>query len=384
MVDEKYINAKSVYLNKNYDEAYSLFNEIVLLDPNNYMSIIYKGFCLVWKTTLTEPHHVDMVSAIKNGFDVLRKLPEKPNNYVSECIEIINELNKFVMFSAKLFLDKFNYEYNEYVKNKKKTNEYKDYSGAQGNTSFVEENLKKIEEKYVKEQKDYITGISLTAAAYNTSMEIILYDVMNGTEEVYSLDNYITLLSISKSIYARFRDIKVPKQVLDRTEAIYNFCNKKVDYYQNNKKEEYWSNHSEEKTDIENKIKQDKESINQKEEEIINLTESKKKLTLDLSESPSYLHQQEHIRKLADVNNTLLSLGAFDIKKRKQLLDEKEKLEGIIKGFGQNIKNEKEAVENKFKADKKAIDDKINQLQNDIINLKRDISANERLLNQNR
>ena len=384
MVEEKYFNAKNVYLNKNYDEAYSLFNEIVLLDPNNYMSIIYKGFCLVQKTTLTEPHHVDMVTAIKNGFDVMRKLPERPTNYVSECIEVINEMNKFISFSANLYLEKFNYEYNEYVKNKKETSQYRDYSGAQGISEFVEEKLKEIEDKYVKEQKDYITGISLTAAAYNTCMEIILYDAMSSNEEVYTLDNYITLTSITKSNYSRFKDIKVPKQVLEKSEKIYAFCNGKVEFYQNNKKDEYWASHAEEKTELENKIKQDQENIRLKEEEIINLSESKKKLTLDLSESPSYLQQQEHIRKLADVNNQLLSLGAFDIKTRKKLLDEKEKLEEIVKGLGQNVKNEKDAVEEKFKADKKAIDDKINQLQNDIINLKRDISNNERLLNQNR
>ena len=384
MVEEKYFNAKNVYLNKNYDEAYSLFNEIFLLDSNNYMSIIYKGFCLVWKTTLTEPHHVDMVTAIKNGFEVIRKLPERPVNYVSECIEIINEMNKFVLYTLNLYLDKFNFEYNEYVKNKKETVHYRDYSGNQGNTEFVEKKLKEIEDRYLKEQRDYITGISLSATSFNVSVEIILSDVMHGGEEVYSLDNYITLLSIVKSTLTRFKDIKVPKEILERTEIIYNFCNKKVELYQNSRKEEYWASHSDEKTEIENKIKQAQESIKQKEEEIINLGESKKKLTLDLSESPSYLHQQEHIRKLAAVNNTLLSLGAFDIKKRKQLLDEKAKLEEIIKGLGQNVKNEKEAVETKFKADKKAIDDKINQLQNDIINLKRDINNNERLLNQNR
>ena len=60
------------------------------------------------------------------------------------------------------------------------------------------------------------------------------------------------------------------------------------------------------------------------------------------------------------------------------------KLEIAVKGLGDNVKKEKEEVENKFKSEKKAIDDKINQLQNDIINLKRDISDYEKTLNQNR
>ena len=60
------------------------------------------------------------------------------------------------------------------------------------------------------------------------------------------------------------------------------------------------------------------------------------------------------------------------------------KLEIAVKGLGDNVKKKKEEVENKFKSEKKAIDDKINQLQNDIVNLKRDISDYEKTLNQNR
>ena len=68
----------------------------------------------------------------------------------------------------------------------------------------------------------------------------------------------------------------------------------------------------------------------------------------------------------------------------KELNEEKNKLDDIIRRQGNNVKSERDKVEEKFKNEKKAIDDKINQLQNDIINLKRDINNNERLLNQNR
>ena len=56
----------------------------------------------------------------------------------------------------------------------------------------------------------------------------------------------------------------------------------------------------------------------------------------------------------------------------------------LIRKLDNNIKSEREEVESKFNSEKKAIDDKINQLQNDIINLKREIDSNEKLLNQNR
>jgi len=381
---EKLAQAKKIYFEKKYDEAYSLFSEVIANEPNNYIAIAYRGFCLVYKTTLTEPHHVDMVAAIKQGYEVARSLSEKPISYSNDCLELINEVNKFSLTSLQMYTDKFNFEYNEYVKKKKETLDYESYSGKQGNTKYIQEKIEELETKYKKEQVDYMTGINLTGVAFNTSLEIILYDVMKTNIELFTLENYTTILSIVKSIYTRFKEARMNTQILEKTKVLFDFCTSKVNHFQTDKKEEYWATHKEEKEELENKIKTAKEEINKKEEEIINLGESKKKLTLDLSESPSYLHQQENIRKLAKVNDTLNSLGAFDIKTRKKLLDEKEKLEKIVKGLGENVKNEKAAVEEKFKSEKKAIEDKINQLQNDILNLKRDISSYERTLNQNR
>ena len=381
---EKLGQAKQIYFAKKYDEAYSMFSEIIANEPNNYMAIIYRGFCLVYKTTLTEPHHVDMVAAIKQGFDTLRKQSEKPISYVSDCLEIINEVNKFILSSLKMYSDKFNFEYNEYVKNKKNTLDYEKYSGQQGNLEYVETKKEELETKYKKDQVDYVTGINLTGVAFNTSLEIILYDVMKTNVELFNLDNYTTMLSIIKSTFTRFKEARMSNQVLEKTLVLYNFCNDKVNRFQEGKKEEYWSSHKEEKVELETKIKQDKEEITKKEKEISDLEESKTRLTMDLSASPSYIHQQENIRKLTQVNDTLNKISAFDIKTKKKLTEEKTRLEKVIKGLGENVKREKIEIEEKFKSDKKAIEDKVNQLQNDIVNLKREISNNEKLLNQNR
>ena len=41
---EKLGEAKRIYYEKKYDEAYSMFSEVISNDPNNYMAVIYKGF----------------------------------------------------------------------------------------------------------------------------------------------------------------------------------------------------------------------------------------------------------------------------------------------------------------------------------------------------
>ena len=349
----------------------------------NYMAIIYKGFNNAYQTTLEMPHHVDMVSAIKEGYDVVRS-SNKPDNYVNNNLEVISEINNFTIFSIKMYMDKFAYEFNEYKTKKKKTNDYDKYSGEQTNIKYVEKTLSEIEEKYKVEQSHYLTGISLSAMAYHTSMDIVLDDVLNSKEEIYSLDNYISLLSITKAMYSRFKDAKLGEPLLSHVKKLYDFCNDKVNFYQTGRKEEYWGAHEEEKNDIENKIKQCNEEIKNKEKEISDLEENKSKLTLDLSTSQSYIRQQEFIKKLDDVNKQIDKLGLLDIKNKKKLNNEKKELIEIIRKLGNNVKSEKEEVEEKFKNEKKAIDDKINQLQNDIVNLKRDISNNEKLLNQNR
>ncbi len=233
---EKLGEAKRIYYEKKYDEAYSMFSEVTSNDPNNYMAVIYKGFCKVYKTTLTEPHHVDMVSAIKDGFALARSLNDKPN-YHNDCLEVINEVNKFILQSVKMYYDKFDFEHNEYVKNKKNALDYEKYSGKQVNAKYEEERVEQIENKYKKEQTDYITGINLTGVTFNTSLEIVLYDVMNTNTELFNLDNYITLLSIVKSTLNRFKDVKMSMQVLDKTKRLYDFCEGKVKYYQAGKKE---------------------------------------------------------------------------------------------------------------------------------------------------
>ena len=43
MDDERFLRAKKVYLEKKFEEANSLFSEIIAYS-NNYMAIIYKGF----------------------------------------------------------------------------------------------------------------------------------------------------------------------------------------------------------------------------------------------------------------------------------------------------------------------------------------------------
>ncbi len=383
MEDEKLLHAKQVYLEKKYEEANSLFSEIIA-STNNYIAVIYKGFNNAYQTTLETPHHVDMVSGIKQGYEIVRSQSEKPINYVTVNLDVINEIDKFTIFSVQMYLDKFNYEYNDYATKKKKITDYNKYSGDQTNTKYVDKELKEIEEKYAKEQTKYMTGINLTAVAYNTSMEIVLSDVMNNQEDIYTLDNYITLLSITKSIYYRLKDCKVDNKILEKSKELFDFCNKKVSYYQDGIKEEYWNQHKGEKEEIETKIKEAKDNIKLKEDEIQKLETEKSKLTLDLNMSISYRKQQEFKTKLETINNSINSLGVFDLKKKKDLLAEKMKTEDIIRRLDNNIKSETADVEAKFNDQKKAIDNKINQLQNDIINLKRSIDLNEKLLNQNR
>ena len=382
MDDERFLRAKKVYLEKKFEEANSLFSEIIAYS-NNYMAIIYKGFNKAYQTTLTDPHHVDMVTAIKEGYDVVRR-GSLPENYINNNLEIISEIDKFTMFSLQMYIDKYTYEYNEYKNKKKQTNDYNKYSGDQSNVDYVEKKLNEIEENYKKAQNDYLAGISLSAVAYATSMEIVLDDVLTTKEEIYSLDNYISLTSITKSIYSKFKDSKLGEPLLSKVKKLYDFCNDKVNYLQTGKKEEYWASHKEEKEELESKIKQAKDDISSKEQEIEKLNKDKSELTLDLSTSPSYIKQQEFIKKLDEVNKKLDKVSILDLKKKKELNEEKNKLVDIIRRLGNNVKSERDEVEDKFKNEKKAIDDKINQLQNDIVNLKREIDSNEKLLNQNR
>ena len=73
----------------------------------NYMAMIYKGFNSAFQTTIETPHHVDMVAGIKQGYETVRSLEEKPISYVDNNLEVITEINKFIIFSIELYLNKY-------------------------------------------------------------------------------------------------------------------------------------------------------------------------------------------------------------------------------------------------------------------------------------
>ncbi len=383
MDDEKFLHAKKVYLEKKFEEANSLFSEIIA-STNNYKAIIYKGFNKAYQTTLETPLHAELVSSLKEGYSVVRSKELNKEEYINNNLEIISEINNFIIYSIKMYLDKFTSDYNEYINNKKKIEDYNKFSGEQTDQKYVEKQTKEIEEKYSKAKNDYLAGISLTAVAYTAGMEIVLYDVMNTKEEIYTLENYNTILSITKSLYSRFKDSKLGEPLLSKVKSIYDFCADKVAVYQGGKNTEYWNNHQEEKKKLEDEIEESKKEIENKTKEIEALNEEKSKLTLDLNTSLSYNKQQEVKKQLEGVNSKLSQVGVLNIKAKKELTEEKTKLEDIIRRLDNNIKSEKEEADSKFNSQKKAIDNKINQLQNDIINLKRKIDNNEKLLSQNR
>ena len=69
---------------------------------------------------------------------------------------------------------------------------------------------------------------------------------------------------------------------------------------------------------------------------------------------------------------------------KKMYSDEKAKLESIIRGLTNNVAIENESAKRDFDREVKELEKSINDIQNEIINLKRNISMNELKLEEKR
>ena len=97
MDSDKYILAKQTYFSKKYDEAYTYFSEALSNNEKDYMSILYRGFCFAFKTTLTKPYHPNLISSFKDAYAKIDEETYKSDKYKMDSLEIFEEVNKFII-----------------------------------------------------------------------------------------------------------------------------------------------------------------------------------------------------------------------------------------------------------------------------------------------
>ena len=384
MDSEKYLLAKRTYYDKKHDEAYTYFSEVLSNDEKDYMSVLYRGFCYAFKTTLTKPYHPNLISSFKDAYAKISEDVYKSDKYKMDSLEIMEEVNKFIVYCLEMYYNKFTSEYDKYKEDKKKIEDYVKFSGAQGNVESITENTNKVNERYAKAIIDLKAGTSLTIVTFNSILNYMLSNVMKNEYEIYSLDDYIRIKVIIESLYNRFKSLKTDENHLNKTNEFFTFVSEKVDKYEEENKNKYWSEHQEEKDNMLKSMEEDKQSIEAKQKEIEELQTKLDSMDFSEIETPSLIKRKEVEGRLELLINQMNNSGRLDLKTKKLYENEKAKLESIIRGLTTNVNIENESAKIEFEKEKKDLETTINNLQNDIVNLKRNIAMNELKLNERR
>ena len=231
---------------------------------------------------------------------------------------------------------------------------------------------------------DLKTGVVLTNVTFNTILDFMLSNLMKNDYEIYSLDDYTRINVIVESLYNRFKTLKTDDNHLNKTNEILSFVSNKVTKYEDEGRNKYWSEHAEEKENMLKEMEIDKQAIEEKQKEIDELKVELDGMNFDEVETPSLLKRKEVEGRLQLLINQRNNSGALDSKMKKLYDDEQAKLESIIRGLTTNVEIENKGAKIEFDKKKKDLETQINDLQNDIVNLKRNIAMNELKLSERR
>lgn len=86
------------YNNGEYEESYEMYSKAIELDPDNYISIMRRGFSKSLCTNYKKIEIKPTINGIKNAYDLLKKEndKEKINNSIIECSEVIKILDNLL------------------------------------------------------------------------------------------------------------------------------------------------------------------------------------------------------------------------------------------------------------------------------------------------
>lgn len=322
------INAKTLFNDGKFDEAYKLFGDALNIDTENYIAITYRGLCSAWHSTTNNPKIGDAIKGLSRGFEIAKEKLSESKEYASFCMEILEKTSEIIIACMNMYANfyfKANDDFCEWLEEATSSmSMYTDFSYMDKMKSSEEERMK-------KNQSDAVYGIYLTLVAANI-VSIKITTVNNL--EIYTAEDYKRI----KEFVLEY--MKAPKKfaellIKNYDDASTNYklgigliidLDEKIEKIEKIERDNFFKEHPEEKQELEKNIISSKNQI--------------KELSNTISEN----------KKEIDIINNKISNEV------KPLIDQLNKLEEVIVGLEQE-KNSLGMFKGK---EKKVIQDKIN------------------------
>ena len=375
-IDNLIKNAKVLYKDGKNNEAYKLFGDVLNIDTENYIAVVYRGLCSAWNTTVGNPQIDDAVKGVARGLEIAKKKLGETREYVEFCMEISEAMFSISIACMNLFEKHYKNSYDNCMnfieRSKGKVNMY-------NVDDYIE--ITKIEKARSEEaESTAINGMYLTLVASN----IVMVKVATVKDEtIYNAKDYSKLREYVKKYMA------TPSQYLNKElddykiglEIMLSF-DKKIKNLEKKEREEYFKEHPEEKDRLLKEIKEAKEHNKECLKTIETSKNSIKQIENEIEDSvkPLLSDIKSLDKKIEKLNDEKSSLGLFKLKDKKaiqiqinELEEEKEKKEQKCSLEREKIrkikKDELEKIEEKIENAKKDIKENNNKIEKAIIKL---------------
>ena len=364
-IDNLIKNAKVLYKDGKNNEAYKLFGDVLNIDTENYIALVYRGLCSAWNTTVGNPQIDDAVKGVARGLEIAKKKLGETREYAEFCMEISEAMFSISVACMNLFEKHYKNAYDNYMnyfeKSKGKINMY--------NVDYYKESSEREKIRWEKAESTAINGMYLTLVASN----VVMVKVATVKDEtIYNAEDYSKLKEYVKKYMA------VPSQYINKELDDYKIglgfmlsFDKKIKNLEKKEREEYFKEHPEEKDKLLEEIKEAKEH-NKECLKIIETSKSSiKQIEDEIEDSvkPLLSDIKSLDKKIERLNDEKSSLGLFKLKERKNIQTQIDELE-----------EEKEKKEKKCLAEKEKVrkikKDEIEKIEEKIEKAKKDIKKN--------
>lgn len=360
-VDNLIKNAKTLFKDDKYNEAYKLFGDVLNIDTENYIAITYRGLCSAWSTTVASPKISDAVNGISRGFEIAQKQLGETKEYAAFCMDVVKEMSSISNACMNLYKKHYLTSHETYIEWMQDASASISRSGHYADINWWQKRQKEQEAKYEKAKTIAIEGMHLTLVASNVvSIKVLTHkDITIYSEKDYKkIKEFILgyLVVPNDFLNRELDDFKLSLgMILDIDDRIKKL--KKLE------REEYFKKHPEKKEELEKKISSSKKKITKltneinENSELINSIENEILTSLSSFDNKVKKIQSE----INDLNAEKSSLGLFKIKDKKALQTQIDAKTNDIN----DLVHQKNVAYTEKKSEKKVDIDKANSIISD-------------------
>ena len=332
-IENRMANAINEYKAGNNDRAYTLFSEILNIDPNFARAIVYKALSDSWNSSIKSPKLGAASEEICRAIKIFRDNTISEKEYSAACVEILTEterVGKAMLTSLDNFKESQMQEYSRL--NRMSDQKLADSKSSMKSNVYLAQSYNNSAMEYfimatkLRQDMDeaYAKGLLLTEIPLSNIASTIVNNIKNpeeiSSELIDALEHYINMY---KSYPAAGEAENQRNEALDFCKRMKEVIREKEKREKEERIQKYWEIHSDEKQklnedliEINNEIEKKKKCLIELEGENGGILKSLEKELRDKN-VPAEAERNKVDEEIRDLSRQRERLGLFKGKQKK-------------------------------------------------------------------